>query len=144
MGVRRKSRELALQALFQGEFLRKPAEAQLPLLVENFQVNRKALPYAIELLQGISGNMTHIDTIIEKHADNWRLSRMSVLDRNIIRIATYELLFCKDVPDTVSINEAIEIAKKFSTSDAGPFINGILDAIIRYKNSSQPNGKGKK
>jgi N utilization substance protein B len=133
MGVRRKSRELVLQALFQSEFLDKPALAQLELLVENFQVNRKALPYAKEILTGISSEIAQIDKTINKHAENWRLERMSAVDRNILRIAANELLFRDDVPPTVSINEAIEITKKFSTSESAAFINGILDAIRQSK-----------
>ncbi len=133
MGVRRKSRELVLQALFQSEFLKKPALEQLNLLVENFQVNKKALPYAKEILAGISSEISQIDALINKHADNWRLERMSVIDRNILRIAVNELLFREDVPSTVSINEAIEITKKFSTGESASFINGILDAINQSK-----------
>jgi len=143
MGVRRKARELALQAMFQSEFTKKPTLEQLTLLVENFQVNKKALPYAVAILEGIADHMVEIDQLIAKHAENWRLDRMSPVDRNIIRIAVYELIYCKDVPETVSINEAIEIAKKFSTNDAKSFINGILDAIVKSKTPTVANGQGK-
>ena len=131
MGIRRKTRELVLQALYQGELLKKPALEQFSLFAENFQLNQKVVPPAKDLLAGLSYRLVDIDSAINVHADNWRLDRMSVVDRNIIRIAVYEILFCDDIPTTVSINEALEIAKKFSTDDAGPFINGILDAICK-------------
>lgn len=138
MGLRRKARELVLQALFQAEFLKKPAQEQFHLLVDNFKLNQKVLPHAQELLTGVCERLTEIDAAINKSSTNWKLSRMSAVDRNIIRIATNEMLFCQDIPDTVSINEAIEIAKKYSTADAGPFINGVLDAIRQSR--SKRNG----
>lgn len=129
MGLRRKTRELVLQALYQGELLKKPALEQFSLFAENFQLNQKVIPLAKDLLARLCYRLADIDSTIKAHAENWRLDRMSVVDRNIIRIAVYEMLFCEDIPTTVSINEALEIAKKFSTDDAGPFINGILDAV---------------
>ena len=72
-----------------------------------------------------------IDTAIREHARNYELSRLSAVDRNVLRIACQELLFCKDIPPAVAINEAIEIAKKFSTAESGKFVNGILDNIRR-------------
>jgi len=133
MGIRRKAREFALQALFQGEFHKKSAREEISLLVDNFQVNKKALPHAINILDGLNAHLEGIDSLIAESAANWRLERMSPVDRNIIRIAVYEILYCKDVPPTVAINEALEIAKKFSTGDAKSFINGILDAIVRKR-----------
>jgi N utilization substance protein B len=113
--------------------LKKPALDHFSLLAENFQLNQKVVPLAKNLLAGMSYRSAEIDSAINTHADNWRLDRMSVVDRNIIRIAVYEMIFCDDIPATVSINEALEIAKKFSTDDAGPFINGILDAINKAR-----------
>jgi len=129
MGIRRKARELTLQALYQGEYLKTQAVEHFSVMADNFQVNQKAKPYALELLEGVCNNLEAIDLAIGENADNWRLDRMSAVDRNIIRIGAFELLFKDEVPDTVAINEAIEIAKKYSTDDAGPFINGILDGI---------------
>ena len=87
------------------------------------------IPQAQELLEGISAHAAEIDAIISRHTKNWRVGRMSVIDRNLIRLGAYEVLFRHDVPATVAINEAIEIAKRYSTDDAPAFINGILDAI---------------
>ena len=94
-------------------------------------MNKKAVPYAQELLSGIRLHTEALDLLIEVHAKNWRLSRMAVIDRNILRIAAFELGHMPEVPSSVILNEAIEIAKRFSTDDAAPFINGILDSICR-------------
>lgn len=104
-------------------------ELNFPLMCENFQFSRKAIPYAKVLITGVTGHWQSINTLIQQNAQNWRLGRMSVIDRNIMRVAVFEMLYVDDVPVTVAINEAIEIAKTYSTEDAPPFINGILDAI---------------
>jgi len=129
MGNRRKARELTLQALYQGEVCGTEPLEQFALFCDNFQVNQKVIPQAQELLEGISAHAAEIDAIISRHTKNWRVGRMSVIDRNLIRLGVYEVLFRHDVPATVAINEAIEIAKRYSTDDAPAFINGILDAI---------------
>lgn len=134
MGSRRKSRELTLQALYQAELTETEPLAQFARFCENFQVNPKIIPLAQELLEGISAHAIEIDDLIGQHTKNWRVGRMSIVDRSLIRLGAYEVLFREDVPATVAINEAIEIAKRYSTEDAPSFINGILDAIS--------NGKG--
>ena len=131
MGIRRKARELALNALYQGEMTETPVAEKFPLLCDNFEVNKKAVPYGQQLVDGITNNWDAIDKKIADSAVNWRLSRMSVLDRNIIRLATYEMLFQDDVPAHVAINEAVELAKRFCADDSPSFINGILDAILK-------------
>ncbi len=136
MSLRRKSRELALQCLYQidqqGDFV-----ADVAGMSEHFDVNMKAVPYAQELVDGIRGNWQDLNSLIELHAKNWRLSRMTVIDRNILRIAAFELVHKADVPASVALNEAIEIAKRFSTDDAAPFINGILDSLCRNVRKEQ-------
>jgi N utilization substance protein B len=127
MGLRRKSRELALQALYQAEI--SGVEADIGLLCDNFRVAKKAISYANVILEGIRAHQQEIDEIIRVHTKNWRVDRMSIVDRNLIRIGIFELIFQKELPDSVAINEAIEIAKNFSTDDSSSFINGILDAI---------------
>lgn len=130
MSIRRKSRELALQCLYQIDQSGN-VEADVAAMGIHFDVNKKAVPYAQELLSGIRLHADALDLLIEVHAKNWRLSRMAVIDRNILRIAAFELAHMPDVPSSVILNEAIEIAKRFSTDDAAPFINGILDSICR-------------
>lgn len=127
--LRRKARELALQTLYQNELCRKTSDRSLDLVSENFAANKKALPYAEELIKGVCENLEALNNLIVKQSKNWRLDRMSVIDRNIMRICAYELCYVKEVPATVAINEALEIAKRFSTDDAPLFINGVLDGI---------------
>ena len=128
MGLRRTARELALQCLYQIDQGGDP-ESDIAAMRRNFEVNRKAADFAQELVSGVRKNFAEINSLIVEHAVNWRLERMLVVDRNILRIAVYELAFCTDVPPSVVINEAIEIAKKFSSTDSASFINGILDSV---------------
>ncbi len=129
MGIRRKARILALHALYQSELTSTPVTEKFQLLCENFEVNKKSIPYAQRLLDGISQHWDEINQLIQENAANWRLSRMAVIDRNILRIATYEMRYQEDVPAGVVIDEAIEVAKLYSTDEAAPFINGVLDSI---------------
>lgn len=135
MGARRRAREAALQFLFQEDFKLEEGH-QAENLMENFdafctlyQVNRKARPYAQKLLQGIAEIRDQIDTLIGEAASNWRLSRIAATDRNILRLAVYEMISEEDIPDQVAINEAVEIAKRFASDESPAFINGVLDAV---------------
>ena len=135
MGVRRKSREAALQFLFQEDFKIEGghAEENLPERFDVFctlyQVHRKSRPYAQELLEGMVRSREEVDKLIGECASNWRLSRIAATDRNILRLAVYEMMSDNDVPDQVAINEAVEIAKRFAGDDSPSFINGVLDAV---------------
>jgi N utilization substance protein B len=131
MGTRRKSRELALQALYQGEQAGQNGLLVFEEFCAHFQVNKKSIPYAKKLLDGVQEKADAINQLISKYAENWRLERMSVIDRNILRLAVYEVHYQDDVPISVAINEAVEIAKRYSTDDSGPFINGILDSMAK-------------
>ena len=135
MGTRRKSRELALQALYQGEQAGQNGLLVFEEFCAHFQVNKKSIPYAKKLLDGVQEKADAINQLISKYAENWRLERMSVIDRNILRLAVYEVHFQDDVPISVAINEAVEIAKRYSTDDSGPFINGILDSMAKEEAS---------
>lgn len=135
MGTRRKAREAALQFLFQDDFTVEGGHqgqeitdrfAQFCLL---YQISNKARPYAIELLYGIQNRRDELDRIIGDNADNWRLERIAIMDRNLLRVGVYEMVFAKDVPAQVAINEAVEIAKRFGSGDSPGFINGVLDAV---------------
>jgi N utilization substance protein B len=135
MGVRRRAREAALQFLFQEDFKLEDGHREENLL-ERFdafctlyQVNRKARPYAQEMLEGIIHIREKIDSLIGKAASNWRLSRIAATDRNILRLAVFEMLSDNDIPDQVAINEAVEIAKRFGGDESPAFINGVLDAV---------------
>jgi len=129
MGTRRRSRELAMQALFYMDMTQNASEERLELFCRSYTPSKKALPFFLKLVKGVIHASSEIDSIIERFSSNWKISRMVGVDRNIIRIAVYEMLCCHDIPLTVSINEAIEIGKKFGTDESGAFINGILDSI---------------
>ncbi len=128
-GTRRKAREIALQVLYMMDVGDRSRQEAYELYCRQFEPRRKSLPYAVEVLEGVEVNRERIDETIRAAAQNWRLERMAAIDRNILRIAVYELVCRDDVPDRVGINEAIEIAKRFGTGESVPFINGILDAV---------------
>jgi transcription antitermination protein NusB len=136
MGTRRNSREIALQFLYQEDFtigsdqqFGYDLSERFSLFCNLFQANKKARIYALELLQGVSVNLARLDQLISEAVTNWRLTRIAPTDKNILRIAVYEMLEMDDVPSQVAINEAVEIAKRFAGDDSPKFINGVLDAI---------------
>lgn len=154
MSKRRQARERAMQFLFQfdlnpaddierglEEFWRTHAIEAEPTTRRGAKPTRKTGSeesianeaqlrlFAEPLIRGTIEHMTEIDALIRKHAKNWELHRIATVDRNILRLAIYEMLYREDIPPVVSINEAIEIAKKYSTQDSGKFVNGILDKI---------------
>ena len=129
MGTRRKARELALQALFYFDANPVDPATMIELFCKSCHPSKKILPFFLSLANGVIDNREEIDEVIKRFSSNWKISRMSCVDRNIIRIAVYELLSCPDIPPKVSINEAIDIGKKFGTEESGSFINGILDSV---------------
>jgi N utilization substance protein B len=132
MGLRRHSRELALQFLFSRDFqasaLPESLEQDVEIFSHSFDVQQNAFSYGRALIVGICQHLEAIDHLLAKHSHNWRLDRMSVVDRNILRIAIFEMCYTSDVPAQVAIDEALEIAKRYSMYDSVAFINGILDA----------------
>ena len=139
MGSRRESRELALQFLYQQDSASKYPQPIPQALNAFWNVQEsppQAKPFAEELIKGVLEHLDALDTKIKAYAQNWELHRIAVVDRNILRLAIYELLFRDDIPPVVSINEAIELAKKFSTEDSGRFVNGVLDRV--KKDLSRP------
>ena len=136
-GARRQAREMALQVLFQLEY----AAGLDPLTALNgfreaVSAPEDAWRYAAHLLEGVQGQKTAVDELIQAHMAHWRLDRLALVDLNILRIAAFELRFGnEEVPAAVAINEAIEIAKKYGSSDSGKFVNGILDQIRKSAKS---------
>jgi len=127
---RTQAREYALQILYQCELNpESPEEAIRSFWEQNQPGCPESRLYAEKLVLGTLTHKDQIDEVITRVARNWQLSRMAVIDRNILRFATYELLFVSDIPPKVAINEAVNIAKKFSQEDSGKFVNGILDKI---------------
>jgi N utilization substance protein B len=129
---RRRAREYALQILFQIDFKGREVGRND---FEDFWLDKDETEdvkkFAEEIVKGTIKSLDEIDLQIEKVAENWVLKRMAAVDRNILRFAAYEILYRKDIPSAVTINEAIEIAKKFSSSESAPFINGILDRLAK-------------
>jgi N utilization substance protein B len=129
---RRRAREYALQILFQIDFKSREVSSHD---FEDFWLDKKenedVKQFTEDLVRGTMKNLDEIDSRLEKVAENWILKRMAAVDRNILRFAAYEILYRKDIPPAVTINEAVEVAKKFSSSEAAPFINGILDRLAK-------------
>ena len=134
MGARRKSRELALQMLFQHDMAGNETAAIILTFEDLQKAKAPVRDFAVRIFEGTVAHLEEIDDMIQAQADNWRLSRMAVVDRNIIRASVYEFLHETDTPKLVIIDEAIEIAKKFGTQKSSQFINGILDGILKRYN----------
>ena len=134
-GTRRRGRELALQALYQADVTSGEPPIPAPDLWRHFDEPESApapddaRAFASELVTGVRARRERIDALIGDAAEHWRLERLSQIDRNILRIGAYELLCRPDVPVTVAIDEAIEIAKRFGSEDSPTFVNGVLDHI---------------
>jgi N utilization substance protein B len=129
MGTRRKARELALQMLFQADLGQQgPEEVRKSFWQGRGEVAREVQAFAEDIFRTASDRAAEINKIIEEHAENWRLDRMAAVDRNILRAALAELLAFPSTPRAIVINEAIEIARKFSSPESAQFINGVLDS----------------
>ena len=130
MGYRRKSREYALQMLYQYDVSHQSAG-----LAEGFwadkEVPENIMEFADSIVDGVIENLDMIDDKIRLSASNWSIDRMAVVDRNILRMSVFELFYIKDIPVKVTLNETIEIAKRFGEEESGSFVNGILDRIVR-------------
>jgi N utilization substance protein B len=132
MGTRRKSRELVLQMLFQADMGRQSAEdVRRTFWKERDSVEGDVRGFADDLFRVASDRAAEIDALIERHAEHWRMERMAAVDRNILRAAVAELLAFPETPRAVIINEALEIARKFSSPESVQFINGVLDSVGR-------------
>ena len=129
MGTRRKGRELALQALYQIEITGDASATAVDHFLSHFEGSAQAKEFARRLVSGVVSQRPDIDRLIEKCTENWKLMRIAKVDLLILRMAAYELIFCPDIPLNVSLDEAIEMGKRFGTGDSGSFINGVLDQL---------------
>ena len=136
-GMRRKSRIVALQALFESDCTRHNAETSLNRLAEEQALPEAALSFAKELVNGVLANKKRIDVLIQAHAPNWPVAQLSVVDRNILRLAIFEVSIDNKVPLKAAINEAVELAKTFGSESSPKFINGVLGAISQAKVSGR-------
>lgn len=123
------AREAALKALYQLDLRSVVDDAELEELLERETPSTEARDYAREVVRGTREHQDEIDRDIVAVAENWDLSRMAAIDRNVLRLALYEMLYRDDIPPAVAINEAVTIAKRYSTKDSGAFVNGILDQV---------------
>jgi len=143
MGKRRKARESTLQILFQLEFNDSDAEKAFRQYWKDKKATKDVKDYCRWLIKGITSNQESIDKSIQSVSKRWRLSRMPVVDRNILRMAVFELLYEEDVAPAIIINEAIEISKKFSGEQASMFINGVLDTLRKNADEKQESLRDK-
>jgi len=126
---RRKSRECALQVLFQLNITKQEAIKALSQFQEHFSSDAEADEFLKRLVLGVLEHRQELDRLIEQYSENWRLDRINIIERNILRMALFELLYCEEIPPKVTINEAIDLGKRYGSGDSGGFINGILDRI---------------
>jgi len=129
MGLRRLAREYTLQILYAIDVCKLKEEEAQQSFWEGHKSGKKVLEFATTLVEGTLKNLPQIDSLIVKYARNWDIDRMASIDRNILRQATFEILYLPDIPINVIINEAVELAKKYSTEESRKFVNGILDKI---------------
>ena len=142
MGLRRDAREAAAQYLYQREMQGDESDTALTDFYDMRGLSPSGRRFCDALLQGWMRHRESVDEAIQKNAINFEFHRLSAVDRNVLRVAAYEILHCPDVPPAVAINEAIEIAKKFSTGDSGKFVNGVLDNIRKqYRANVKPAAK---
>lgn len=154
MGSRRRARELALQTLFATEFgARTPGECVSDMksrasepasddaeLAQLVRADEDSQRFAEQLVNGVLENLTDIDGLIGSASTNWKVKRMARVDRNILRMACFELRYLKDIPPKVTLNEAVEIAKRYGSTESGAFINGILDRIASLHSAASQSG----
>jgi N utilization substance protein B len=131
IGGRRAGREMALRALFQIDFGSVSAEEAFATVSDAERYVEDTIEFARALVTGASAHAAAIDRVIERHARDWSLDRMANVDRNILRLSLYELLYRPDIPPSVAVDEAVELAKKYSTAESGRFVNGVLGNVVR-------------
>jgi N utilization substance protein B len=129
VGKRTRSREIALQVLYQVEMSGGDAAEVFNLFWQHFNPSPGLQEFSRRIVAGVCENREKIDAIIESFSEHWRLGRITIVDRNILRLAIFELLMCPDIPTKVVLNEAVELGKRFGSDQSGSFVNGILDSI---------------
>ncbi|HWH75893.1 MAG TPA: transcription antitermination factor NusB [Candidatus Binatus sp.] len=129
--TRRKAREFALQALYQIEITGDPSVGAVDAFLLHFEGTSPVKEFARRLVSGVISQRGEIDRLIDQSTDNWQLGRLAKVDLLVLRMATYELVFCPDIPANVSLDEAIEIAKRFGSDESASFINGVLNQVAQ-------------
>jgi transcription antitermination factor NusB len=134
VGKRRKAREMVLNGLYYYELTGENLDILVEYINKSKNINKQTKAYARRLIEETMNNLSSIDNKLKEVIDNWEFKRIAIIDKSILRFATAEILFFPDIPVKVSIDEAVEIAKKFSTENSGGFVNGILDEIAKREN----------
>ncbi len=137
MRLRSKARAIALSLLYQIEISKVDSRQALNSYLENYPQKQEIIDFFSLLVEGVIINISSIDSLIKEHVKNWEIERMAVIDRNILRMGCFELLFSEDIPPKVAINEAIELAKRFGDVDSPRFVNGILDKIYKMEKGAK-------
>ncbi|MCR4434268.1 MAG: transcription antitermination factor NusB [Clostridiales bacterium] len=130
---RRASREIAMKLLYQLELQKEDREEQLRYALEENALTDSDKNYILDVVDGVHKNLEAIDKIIETYSKGWKINRISKVDLSILRLSIYEMNYRNDIPFNVSINEAVELAKRYSSDDAGSFVNGILGKVAKVK-----------
>lgn len=136
---RRKAREVALRVLYQMEIAGEKATEALKAVLEETPLPSYLSSFGEELVRGVLKNQREIDKRLQEVMKDWTLDRLATIDRNVMRVAVFELLFCPGIPPKVTLNEAIEISKKYSTAESGKFVNGVLAAVLEGTEKSNWN-----
>jgi transcription antitermination protein NusB len=130
---RHEARKQALDVLYEADLKDRPLAG---VLAAHIRDDESLDPFAVELIRGVYRHLEELDGLIEEHSRGWKLSRMPIVDRNILRLALFELLHSDEVPTAVAIDEAVELAKELSTADSGRFVNGLLSRVAQTSNET--------
>jgi len=141
MGERRRARELAIQVLFHLEFSPDDPSGVFDLICDNFDARESIRDFSKRLVLGVWEKKKTLDKVISEASKNWRIERMALLDKSILRLAAFEIMFIEDIPPKVSLDEAVEIGKKFGSEDSSRYINGVLDNVYNTMVKSDENQK---
>jgi N utilization substance protein B len=139
---RRASREAAMKLLYQLEIQKNDRSEQIEMALENETLTDNDKKYITDIVEGVNEKTELIDSIIEKNSMGWKITRLSKVDLSILRISIYEILFREDIPFSVSVNEAVELAKRYSNEDSGAFVNGLLAKVTKSDINAHLSGSG--
>ncbi|MDD4955393.1 MAG: transcription antitermination factor NusB [Candidatus Omnitrophica bacterium] len=133
MRLRSKAREIAIHILYQIEIAKCDYQSAFQSYIKNYPQKQEVIDFSFTLIDGVCKNLQNLDALIKKYVKNWEIDRMAVIDRNILRLACFEIINLPEIPPKVSINEAIELAKRFGDIDSPRFVNGVLDKIYKME-----------
>jgi N utilization substance protein B len=131
VGLRTAGRDLALKVLYQMDIVGDRSAANLRSLLESMPADVRARKFAADLVEGVCADLEHLDQLLAQVITNWSIARLSRIDHNILRLAAWELLYLEDVPARVTMDEAIELAKRYGDQNSGQFVNGVLDVLAQ-------------